>query len=69
MARILIAGASPTGMTSALFLVQRGIQSLLIEKDQFPRDKILSQRDGGTDSLYNQSKLVTIRLLMLSNIV
>ena len=30
---------------------------------------MMSRGDGGTDSLFNQSKLVTIRLLMLSNIL
>ncbi len=40
MARILIVGAGPAGMTTALFLARLGIRSVLIDKERFPRDKI-----------------------------
>lgn len=38
--RILIVGAGPAGMATALFLAKKGIKSTLIEKETFPRDKI-----------------------------
>lgn len=37
---ILIAGAGPAGLSTALFLAKKGIRSTLIEKEVFPRDKI-----------------------------
>lgn len=37
---ILILGAGPAGMATALFLAKKGIRSTLIEKETFPRDKI-----------------------------
>ncbi len=37
---IIIAGAGPAGMSTALFLAKKGIGSTLIEKDTFPREKI-----------------------------
>ena len=40
MERILIVGAGPAGMSTALFLAKKGISSTLIEKSTFPRDKI-----------------------------
>ena len=35
--KVLIIGGGPGGATSALFLAQKGIQSTLVEKEQFPR--------------------------------
>ncbi len=40
MERVLIVGAGPAGMSTALFLAKKGIPSILIEKGTFPRDKI-----------------------------
>jgi len=40
MARILIIGAGPAGMSTALFLAKMGIESTLVDKARFPRDKI-----------------------------
>jgi len=37
---ILIIGAGPAGVATALFLAKKGISSKLIDKDFFPRDKI-----------------------------
>jgi menaquinone-9 beta-reductase len=37
---IIIAGAGPAGLSTALFLAKKGIPSTLIEKETFPRDKI-----------------------------
>lgn len=37
---ILIVGAGPAGVATALFLAKKGIASKLIDKDFFPRDKI-----------------------------
>lgn len=38
--QILIVGAGPAGVATALFLAKKGISSKLIDKDFFPRDKI-----------------------------
>jgi len=40
MERVLIVGAGPAGMATALFLAKKGIPSTLIDKATFPRDKI-----------------------------
>lgn len=37
---ILIAGAGPAGLATALFLAKQGIASTLVDKEVFPRDKI-----------------------------
>ncbi|MFA5816658.1 MAG: NAD(P)/FAD-dependent oxidoreductase [Bacteroidales bacterium] len=37
---IVIVGAGPAGISTALFLAKKGIRSTLIEKETFPRDKI-----------------------------
>jgi menaquinone-9 beta-reductase len=39
-AEIIIAGAGPAGISTALFLAKKGIRSILIDKETFPRDKI-----------------------------
>ncbi len=39
-AKVLIVGAGPAGMATALFLAKKGIPSTIIEKEKFPRDKI-----------------------------
>ncbi|MEA1876975.1 MAG: FAD-dependent monooxygenase, partial [Bacteroidota bacterium] len=38
--QILIVGAGPAGIATALFLAKKGIPSKLIDKEFFPRDKI-----------------------------
>jgi geranylgeranyl reductase family protein len=37
---VVIAGAGPAGLSTALFLAKKGIRSILIDKETFPRDKI-----------------------------
>lgn len=37
---VVIVGAGPAGISTALFLAKKGIRSTLIEKETFPRDKI-----------------------------
>ncbi len=37
---VLIAGAGPAGISTALFLAKKGVRCTLIDKDLFPRDKI-----------------------------
>lgn len=37
---VVIVGAGPAGISTALFLAKKGIRSALIEKETFPRDKI-----------------------------
>jgi 2-polyprenyl-6-methoxyphenol hydroxylase-like FAD-dependent oxidoreductase len=38
--KVLIVGAGPGGMATALFLAKKGISSTILEKRKFPRDKI-----------------------------
>ena len=38
--KVLIVGAGPAGVASALFLSKKGVKSILIDKETFPRDKI-----------------------------
>jgi menaquinone-9 beta-reductase len=45
--QITIIGAGPAGLTAALMLGKQGIPSLLIEKHQFPREKICGDGLGG----------------------
>lgn len=44
---ICIIGAGPAGLTAALVLGNKGIPCLLIDKNQFPRDKICGDGLGG----------------------
>jgi geranylgeranyl reductase family protein len=44
---ITIIGAGPAGITAALVLAKKGIPCLLIDKNQFPRDKICGDGLGG----------------------
>ena len=44
---ILIIGAGPAGASVALFLAKKGIQSILLEKEKFPRDKICGDALSG----------------------
>jgi len=37
---IIIVGAGPAGLSTALFLAKKGIRSTVIERETFPRDKI-----------------------------
>lgn len=37
---VVIVGAGPAGISTALFLAKKGIRTILIEKETFPRDKI-----------------------------
>lgn len=45
--RIVILGAGPAGTSTALFLAQKGIPSLILEKAVFPRDKICGDALSG----------------------
>lgn len=45
--RILIIGAGPGGCATALFLAKKGIESLLVDKALFPRDKICGDALSG----------------------
>ncbi|MFT4968751.1 MAG: geranylgeranyl reductase family protein [Chitinophagales bacterium] len=45
--KIYIVGAGPGGATAALFLAKSGIPSVLIDKSQFPRDKICGDACSG----------------------
>lgn len=44
---VLIIGAGPSGTTAALFLAKKGIQSVILEKEKFPRDKICGDALSG----------------------
>lgn len=44
---ILILGAGPAGATAALFLAKQGVNSLLVDKAKFPRDKICGDALSG----------------------
>lgn len=44
---IIILGAGPAGIASALFLAKKGIPSTIIEKEEFPRDKVCGDCLGG----------------------
>ena len=46
-ANILIIGAGPAGTSTALFLAKHGISSLLVDKAQFPRDKVCGDALSG----------------------
>ena len=37
---VIVVGAGPAGSTAAKFLSEKGISTLLIDKDKFPRDKL-----------------------------
>lgn len=37
---VIVSGAGPAGSTAALFLAKRGKKVLLLDKEQFPRDKV-----------------------------
>lgn len=45
--KICIIGAGPAGITTALFLAQKGIKSTIIDKNKFPRDKICGDAFSG----------------------
>lgn len=44
---ILIIGAGPAGASAALFLAKKGIASVLVDKEKFPRDKICGDALSG----------------------
>ncbi len=44
---ILIIGAGPAGASAALFLAKKGIHSVIVEKEKFPRDKICGDALSG----------------------
>jgi geranylgeranyl reductase family protein len=44
---ILITGAGPAGVTTALFLAKQGIPVTIVDKEQFPRDKICGDALSG----------------------
>lgn len=44
---VLIAGAGPAGATAALYLAKQGIPVIIVDKEQFPRDKICGDALSG----------------------
>lgn len=44
--QVVVIGAGPGGTSSAIFLAQKGIESIIIEKDQFPRFHIGESMTG-----------------------
>ncbi len=44
---VLIIGAGPAGCCAALFLAKKGIASILVDKEKFPRDKICGDALSG----------------------
>ncbi len=44
---VLIIGAGPAGTSTALFLAKKGIHSVILEKEKFPRDKICGDALSG----------------------
>ncbi len=38
--QVIVVGAGPSGSTTAFYLAQRGIDVLLVDKEQWPRDKV-----------------------------
>ncbi|MFT2009277.1 NAD(P)/FAD-dependent oxidoreductase [Pontibacter sp. 13R65] len=57
---ICIVGAGPGGATAALHLAQKGIQSVLIDKAVFPRDKICG--DALSGKVVNELKRISQEL-------
>lgn len=45
--RVIIVGAGPAGVTTALFLAQKGIHSVLLDKSTFPRHKACADNITG----------------------
>jgi geranylgeranyl reductase family protein len=45
--QITIIGSGPAGLTTAIFLGKKGIPVMLIDKDEFPRDKVCGDCLGG----------------------
>ncbi len=44
---VLIIGAGPAGASAALFLAKKGIASIVVDKEKFPRDKICGDALSG----------------------
>ncbi len=44
---VLIIGAGPAGASAALFLAKKGIASVIVDKEKFPRDKICGDALSG----------------------
>ena len=44
---VLIIGAGPAGASTALFLAKKGIASVIVDKEKFPRDKICGDALSG----------------------
>src|SRR5579864_5665484 len=44
---VLIVGAGPSGSAAALFLSKKGIGSVIVDKEKFPRDKICGDALSG----------------------
>ncbi len=44
---IIIVGAGPAGTTAAFYAAKKGLKTLLLDKDQFPRDKICGDALSG----------------------
>jgi len=45
--QVIIVGAGPAGAAASIFLSKAGIQHLILEKEQFPRDKVCGDACGG----------------------
>src|SRR5436853_3783238 len=44
---ILIIGAGPAGITTAMFLAKEGVQTVVVDKAAFPRDKVCGDALSG----------------------
>ena len=44
---IIIVGAGPAGCAAACYAAEEGLRVLLLEKDEFPRDKVCGDAVGG----------------------
>lgn len=54
---VIIVGAGPSGSTCATFLGKKKVNTLLIDKDRFPRDKICGDAISGSLRIHNELKL------------
>ena len=45
--QVIVVGAGPAGSTAAFYLVQRGVDVLLVDKEQWPRDKVCGDGQMG----------------------
>ena len=59
---LIIVGAGPAGATAALYARRRGLKTLLLDKDKFPRDKICG------DALSGKSVAILLELGLLEKV-